>query len=191
MSMSVPHAAPRDSADPVRRPRRAAPDHPARPQTISHGQHSFERLIADLLARFADLSDDVVEGAIAGAMQRLGESLDVDRITLSEADAETFRVLHSWAATGVEPVPQTFAASQVPWYVRQLRRGETVALARVEDLPPEAAHERDVMRRMGTRSHLAIPLSIGHGVVGALTLGAVRRHHEWPEHLVQRPLLLG
>jgi C4-dicarboxylate-specific signal transduction histidine kinase len=148
-------------------------------------------LITDLLAGFVDIADDVVADAIAGALARLGRSLDVDRITLSEADNETFRVLHSWAAPGAAPVPQTFKVLQMPWYVRQLRRGQTLAVSRAADLPPEAAHEREMMRRMGTRSHLAIPLSIGHGVVGALSLGALRRQHEWPDHLVRRLRLVG
>jgi C4-dicarboxylate-specific signal transduction histidine kinase len=148
-------------------------------------------LITDLLAGFVDIADDVLADAIAGALARLGRSVDVDRITLSEADDETFRVLHSWAAPGVKPVPQAFKVSQMPWYVGQLRRGQTIAVARAEDLPPGAAHERVMMRRMGTKSHLAIPLSIGRGLVGALSLGALRRHHEWPEHLVRRVRLVG
>jgi C4-dicarboxylate-specific signal transduction histidine kinase len=79
----------------------------------------------------------------------------------------------------------------MPWYVRQLRHGEAVAVTRADDLPAEAAHEREMMRRMGTKSHLAIPLSVGHGVVGALSLGALRRRHEWPYDLVQRLRLIG
>ena len=180
-----------ESLDSPRRARLPAALRSPRSHDTVESRHAFEDLLTDLLARFAEIDDDGVEDAIVGALARLGHSLDVDRITLSEADDETFRVLHSWAAPGVEPVPRTFAVSRVPWYVRQLRRGATVAVARLEDLPPEAAHEREVMGRMGTRSHLAIPLSMGHGVVGALTLGAVRRRHDWPNHLVQRVRLIG
>jgi signal transduction histidine kinase len=155
------------------------------------GHDAFEQLVTDLLTRFADIGDDDVGGAIAGALEQLGRALDVDRITLSEADAETFRVLQSWASPGAKPVPPTFRVLQMPWYVRQLRGGQTVAATRPAELPPEAVHEREMMRRMGTKSHLAIPLSIGHGVVGALSLGALRRRHEWPDPLVRRLRLVG
>src|SRR5688572_3369595 len=167
MSMPVPQVAPFGRADSARGPRRPERDRPARPRAAVRGQDAFEQLITDLLSRFADIADDDVAGAIAGALEQFGQSLDVDRITLSEADDETFRVLQSWAAPGMEPVPQTFRVSQMPWYVRQLRGGHAVAVTRAAELPPEAVHEREIMRRMGTKSHLAIPLSIGHGVVGA------------------------
>ena len=187
--MPVPQVVRHDPADSTARAPRPHGDRPARPRADLHAP--FEQLITDLLTRFADIADDDVEGAIAGALEQLGRTLDVDRITLSEADDETFRVLHSWAAPGLKPVPPTFRVLQMPWYVRELRRGQTVAVRRAADLPPEAVHERQVMRQMGTKSHLAIPLSIGQGVVGALALGALRRQHEWPDDLVRRLRLVG
>ena len=189
--MPVPPVTPHDRADSVRRARRPISDRPARPSATLREHNAFEQLIGDLLSRFADIGDDDVEDAVAGALERLGRSLDVDRITLSEADDETFRVLHSWVTPAAVPLPQTFRVSQMPWYARQLRRGQTVSVTRPADLPPEAVHEREMMRRLGSKSHLAIPLSIGHGVVGTLSLSAVRRRHEWPDQLVRRLRLVG
>src|SRR5688572_29845576 len=98
MSMPVPPVAPHGRDDPARRARRPISDRPARPRASLRDHAAFEHLVTDLLSRFADIGDDDVEGAVAGALEQVGRSLDVDRITLSEADDETFRALHSWLA---------------------------------------------------------------------------------------------
>ena len=63
--------------------------------------------------------------------------------------------------------------------------------ARLDDLPPEAAADRQSYLGFGVKSLVAIPLTIGGSVAGVLTCGHLRSEREWPEALVHRLGLLG
>ena len=83
--------------------------------------------------------------------------------------------------TGPE-APESF-----PWIVERLfGHRETLVLARLDDLPPEASRDRDALGGLGVTSAVAIPLAVGGEVIGALTLAAVSEARRWPRDLVDR-----
>ena len=82
--------------------------HAARPEDRSSPgkvRLEFEQLLAHLLATFINLPPDEFDAHIHRVLGRLGDFMDVDRITLWELmeDLACFRVTHTWAADGVEP----------------------------------------------------------------------------------------
>jgi len=68
---------------------------------------------------------------------------------------------HSWYRPGLEPISAS-AAIDLPWMASNLARGETVCFERIDDLPEEAAREREVARRFGLLSNVSFPLKSGH-----------------------------
>ena len=64
--------------------------------------------------------------------------------------------------------------------------GEVVLFARIDDLPPEAAREKEAARRFGPRSNVTFPLKVGGHVIGAMAFGTVHREREWPQPIVNR-----
>jgi two-component system sensor kinase FixL len=56
----------------------------------------------------------------------------------------------------------------------------------MDELPPEAARERELFGQTGTRSNVTIPLRVGGVVVGAVLFGAVFFEKHWSEQEVQR-----
>jgi C4-dicarboxylate-specific signal transduction histidine kinase len=78
------------------------------------------------------------------------------------------------------------------WYAGQLRQGRTLVLNRMpDDLPDEAMAERARARMLGMESLLAIPLTTGDRVWGAIGLAAVRRARHWTSQEIQRLRLVG
>ncbi len=67
-----------------------------------------------------------------------------------------------------------------PWIVSRLRNLENILLQGIEDMPPEAAAERDILARRGVRSLLVVPLAKGEALSGCLAFMAVRERREWP-----------
>src|SRR5437588_690926 len=59
-----------------------------------------------------------------------------------------------------------------------------------EALPEEAAADRASYERVGTRSHLSIPLQAGGPMLGVLSFDSVRAERDWPDELVERLRLL-
>jgi formate hydrogenlyase transcriptional activator len=149
----------------------------------------FEALLSDLSARFINVPAEQVDQEIEAALQRIVEFLDLDRSTLfqhSGAD-KTLVVTHSWAKPGYEPIRQVIAQEQLPWALKRVLGGETIVFSSVEELPEEAARDKETMRMLGPKSNVTFPLSAGGAeVIGALAFGKMSEERTWPENLVQR-----
>ena len=80
----------------------------------------------------------------------------------------------SWAPPGVEELPRVMDADQFPWTAERLRRGDVVRFSRVDELPAAAAIDRASYERVGTRSHVSLPLRAGGPMLGVLSFDSVR-----------------
>ena len=154
---------------------------------------AFERLLADLAVRFANVAQDRIVAEIEAALARLVDSLGYDRCTYTELATDgTLHVLCSAAGGGIEPLPRGPFGAGLPWLVGEIRAGRIVALS---DLPhvlsPKATGEAEHVQRIGLRSHLSIPLRVGGRVVGALSFGGLRRARTWSEAVITRLTIVG
>jgi transcriptional regulator with GAF, ATPase, and Fis domain len=157
-------------------------------------QLHFERLLADLSARFVNLDADEVLPAIEQALERIVLFFGVDRSSLAEfgAGEGQSETLACWAVPGVERLPLGPLPARLAWYVETLRRGETIALSRLpEGLPEAAAAEREYVLRSGMRSNLSFPLFVSGRPFGHIALGAFARSVEFPDAVIPRLRLVG
>jgi transcriptional regulator with GAF, ATPase, and Fis domain len=97
-----------------------------------------------------------------------------------------------WARPGLEAfIPQPMETTW-PWVYAKLVRGETLRFERLpDDLPDEAAEEKEYVRRIGMRSNLTIPITVGGRAVCALAIGAFRTPRHWSDPVVERVRLVG
>ena len=152
----------------------------------------FERLLADLSARFANASGDQVETEIESALKQLLEFLDFDRGAIGRFNTDGwYSILCSAGTERAEPFPLGPVPSFLSWYFGQLRADKIVSVRSIDDLPPEAIGEIEYYRRSGMRSSLAIPLRVGGHVVGAIAFSAFRSTREWPDELIVRLKIIG
>ncbi len=152
----------------------------------------FETLIGDLAAQFVNLESDQVDGAIEDAQRRLCEALDLDRSALFEFNAEDWPVLtHFWTRPGCPELPaeRGTATPMFPWVASRVRRGETVCISSIRDIPedvPDRAH----FKMIHARSNATLPLMAADRVIGALTFAALREERTWPDDTMRRLKLI-
>jgi FixJ family two-component response regulator/signal transduction histidine kinase len=153
----------------------------------------FERLLADLSARFANVPCDRIVGEIETALRQMVDLLGYERCTYCEfAPDGTLHVLCSAAIDGVQPLPRGPLHREIPWLLGEIRAGRVVALSDLpHGLPPHAAAEAARVREIGLRSHLSIPLRAGGRVAGAISFGGLRRARNWPGEVVTRLSIIG
>jgi signal transduction histidine kinase len=158
----------------------------------------FETMLSDLSADFLGLLPAEVDRKIQDWLQLLVEFLGVDRgafLQFSD-DGEIIHNTYRWVTPQLNIMAGFMTKSdsreRAPWYVGQLRRGVVLKSSRwLEDLPPDAVNERENGRRIGIKSHLAIPISFGGSVICAMAFSTVRFYRKWPPDLIARLNLVG
>jgi PAS domain S-box-containing protein len=151
----------------------------------------FEEVLSGLYARFLLLQTADIEAESERSLAAVGEFLGVDRaILVAPSETTGFLRVRGWARRGIDPGPAVISLLRFPWTAARQRRGELVAFARLDELPPEAEIDRQTYQSIGTRSYLGIPLVAGDLVLGSLAFTTVLAERAWPEELVQRLQLL-
>jgi formate hydrogenlyase transcriptional activator len=136
----------------------------------------FELLISEILVRFVKISAEQIDSEIRASIRRIIEFLGLDRGALAQwsADGTHMVCTHRWTVPGVSPVVVSPGSSAAPWVCRQILRGKEVTFSQVEDLPEEAAEDKEFFSGAGTKSHMSLPLEIDGNVIGAMTLESIR-----------------
>lgn len=168
----------------------AANEQPDLSQDSLEERLKFETLLAELSAHFVNLPSDQIDSYIADAQRRICELLGLDRSVLwevSDEDPGTMFLTHlHYSSSGLLPDRPMSSRDFYPWFTHNVLNKETVIISRITDLPAEAARDRGNCRVDGTRSVVAIPLSVGEGpVLGALTFGIMREERPWSESVVR------
>jgi len=145
----------------------------------------FETLLAETSSRFVNVPADQVDGEIEGAQRRICEILDLDRSTLWQVSGKepvSLVLTHIYQPQGAPPAPRHMKEELFPWSRQKVLAGETVTIAKMSDLPPEAGGDREGYGLFGTKSDVLVPLSIGGGPpFGLLTFSVMREERDWPE----------
>ena len=163
-----------------------------RPPAALEERLRFEVLLTELLAGFVNIPGDKVDGAIENAQQRICEALGLDRSTLYQLREPSQDVVttHCWAKPEFQPNPLVPVGTVYPWASRQLLAGRTVQFSAVEELPAEAAVDKETVRRLGPKSNVTFPLVVGGKFLGALAFGAMEEERRWPDALIGRLRLI-
>ena len=149
----------------------------------------FEALLVDLSAHFVHVSADQVDGMIEDAQRRIVQALGLDRSTLLQRpDTEDDLVItHAWAVPDfVAAKPGLFSRRDFPWVHQTLLRGGTVRFSTLDELPADAARDKESFRKIQQKSNAIFPLASTGRVFGALSFGTLMAERPWPDVLVQR-----
>jgi signal transduction histidine kinase len=162
-----------------------------RAQRLVEDRLRFESLLAELSAKLIHVEAAGLDAALESALGQLIAFLGMDRGTLEElVDEGAARLRVSCAGPGVLELPSILATEHFPWTASRLRSGDLVRFSQIAQLPAPAAIDRASHERLGTRSHLSIPLRAGGPMLGVLSLDSVRAERDWPDDLVDRLHLL-
>ncbi len=163
----------------------------APPSTKDLGKRlAFETLTAELSSRFINVPPGELDREIEDALRRLSELLGIDLAVLwqwSDIASDVVSPTHVYYTEKRANPPEPIRQEHFPWYVRQVLAGHVVGISSLEELPVEAAVDAEHARRLGIKSNLCLPLSMGsEPPVGALTFNTLRAHRDWPDVLVKR-----
>jgi formate hydrogenlyase transcriptional activator len=155
----------------------------------------FERLTADISARFVNIASDQIDPEIERALELLLEFFQVDRCVLLglSPDLKRVHVTHAaysediWRVSGDIDLAELF-----PWlYERMVLQRQPVCLDRLDDLPEWAEQDKLSCTAISVKSFLDIPIIFDGEVSSLIVLNATRTECAWPKEYVPRLRLMG
>ena len=160
------------------------------------GRLQFERLLFDISARFINIAPDQVDLEIESALRQILEFFRVDRCGLVRVSPNdnSFRITHVAYDSDIPPVPENtdLSLNLFPWvYEKIIKQHQVVSFTRRDELPSEAAVDKQTYEGLEIRSALNIPIPLGTALDYIISINAVRKECVWPEEYIPRLRLLG
>ena len=171
------------------RPARPVLDPESRPGPATSQRFVFQRLVADLAARFAMTQADEIDRAVSDSLCEIGEVLALDCIALWEYDVRhaALVVTHSWSSGADVPgLTGSWQAARIPYTTSALESGQAVSFSRVNEIGNPI--DRDAFVQTGFRSAAVIPLGAARSREGtrrSMVCGSVRER-DWPSAVTQQ-----
>jgi len=121
----------------------------------------FETLLADLSSKFVNLPAGEVDREIMDAQRRICDLLDLDLLVLWQLSGEapdSFLATHVYSVQQGAHFSERLRDDDYPWFKQELMAGRIAGFASLEELPAEAARDRESFHQLGTKSNLSLPL---------------------------------
>ena len=154
----------------------------------------FTELLAHIAANFVNLSPEDVDQEIGHALRLACESLGLQLATVLDwPDLENAHVMvtHEWTADSCSQFQDDSVEEKFPWLAERLRRGEVVAIDRLDDFPAEAKAEQSRCARIDIRSVVWVPFRRRDHVAGFVAFNSIGQEHPWTVEVCDQLRLLG
>jgi serine phosphatase RsbU (regulator of sigma subunit)/anti-sigma regulatory factor (Ser/Thr protein kinase) len=143
-------------------------------------------IVREVATKFINLSTEKYDEGLQFALEEIGRYCGVDRSYLFLfLDEGTYMAnTHEWCADGIEPQIHNLRKQPVsvfPWWMEKLNRLEKIHIPSVDDLPPEASAEREILGAQNIKSLLAVPMIERGHLVGFIGFDTVRLPKDWEE----------
>ena len=161
----------------------------ARLAAATNAHLGFQRLVADVAARFGAIEPDAVDDAIVDSLRQIGQALQLDWAMLWQRNpGESVAVpTHQWIQASCPGPPEPLQIASLPSVVASVEAGAVCTFATLDDLDDPI--DRESLHQRGVRSAAVIPfVSAAHadGAVRALALGSTTREQEWAPAIIER-----
>jgi transcriptional regulator with GAF, ATPase, and Fis domain len=165
-------------------------------QSAPEKRLEFERFLADLSGRLVALPPERVDDEIQNALKEVLEFFQIERCALLHLlpGKTLYRVEYNANANGISSpyVGITLPVSLFPWMTRKVAfEREVVSFARLEELPEEAATDKQTFENRGVRSGLYFSIAAMRSTDYSLGVTSASNDRTCPEEYIPRLRLLG
>ncbi len=147
-------------------------------------------MIADISSKLVNLPADQVDHEIFDAQRRICELMGIDLSALwqrTDRHPSSFTATHLYSLEHGPQLAGEMTDDDFPWIRQEILAGRVVAHRSLADMPAAAAKDREAGRKLGIKSHLTLPLSLGgESPIGILGFNTTRKERAWPPPLVER-----
>jgi|GEM_PF-2017120 len=147
---------------------------------------NLESIIARVASMFAQTPSYKVDETINHALEIVGEYAGVDRsyVFRFRQNLQIMDNTHEWCRRGIEPQIdnlQDVPSKIVPWWMKRLLKHEIIHIPKVNELPPEASSEKEILQAQDIISLIVVPMVDNDELVGFIGFDSVRAPKYWSE----------
>ena len=153
----------------------------------------LEKLIVEFSSEFTNTPVPEIDGKINQALKQIVECIGLDRCSFWEVsdDQKELKLVHQNVVPGQLKIPGGLAYKDFPWVLQNGIDDKYVCFNRLEDLPEEAAIDKESFRLLGAKSSLIIPYHIGGKPIALMTFANVQQERTFSAGLISRLELIG
>ncbi|MBD3224140.1 MAG: PAS domain S-box protein, partial [Caldithrix sp.] len=147
----------------------------------------LQHLITQIATNFIKASPGQFDEQIQSMLKAIGEVTKVDRCYVFLIFGDTISNTHEWCDKGVEPQIdnlQNLPSDMLPWWMSQIKKSKNIRLNTLDQLPPQAEAEKQLLADQNIKSLLAVPIVHGSELLGFLGFDAVKEEKDWQEDIV-------
>ena len=146
----------------------------------------IEAIVSNISRSFINVSSDRLDDSINVSLQLLGEFNDIDRtyVFLFYEDGIKMVNTNEWCRVGIEPQIENLkdlSTDIFPWWMQKLKRKEHINVHRVDDLPPEAKAEKEILKSQDIQSIVVVPIEYRDDLIGFMGFDSVKNEKLWLE----------
>ncbi len=144
---------------------------------------SAEGLIIAISNRFINIASEDIDREIENALKTIGEFTGVDRcfIVLFSGEEIAIEKIYAWCPEYRKKVIETYKGSsikQFQWAIKKFKNAEYIHCS-IDDLPEEAALEKDFLKKIDVQSLLYIPMIMRNSLTGCLGFNSELKKKQW------------
>ena len=152
-------------------------------------ERKFHDLLTEIATEFMSRPSDDYDEVINITLARIGAFFKVDRssVFVFRNEGNTRDNTHEWCAEGIDSQRQrlqNLKSSESAWWMTQIRTLEPLMISSLDEIPPEAANERAILKEQGIQSVLIVPMLEGDTLQGYVAFDSVRRPRQWDRGMV-------
>lgn len=127
-----------------------------------------------------------LDAVVYRTLGAVGEMFGVARAYVFRFSSETDAMsnTHEWCSVGTTAQIgelQNVPTEGFPWWMTRLRAGRMIRLTSLDDLPPHATGEREILEPQGITSLLVLPMTFDGRLLGFVGFDHVRTSHAWTD----------
>ena len=154
----------------------------------------FEQLISAIASTLSEVAPDRLDTSINDGLRQIGRFFGMNRCYLNQisGNGSEFRVTHLWHgddSVDEEQIRRLELDREFPWFAKKILARESIFVSRLNDLPSEAAAERQYCLDAGLSSFAVVPLVAEETILGNLGI-TDSAPTTWPVEVLPRLKIL-
>lgn len=144
----------------------------------------LDEIISSTSASFVNVQTHEFDNHVNDVLRKIGEFANIDRsyVFLYNENGDEMSNTHEWVKPGVSEEKhnlQNIPTEYMPWSTSVVKSDDVIYYYDINDLPPEAAPERETLEAQNIKSILWVPLKSDERVIGFMGFDAVEEYMLW------------